>query len=95
MEHVEDEKDLGITIDSELTFAEHISRKVRIANAIVGQIRHSFSYLDCDSFRYIFVAFVRPHLEYDQNVWSPHLQKHVNILENVQIRGDETVRWNR
>ena len=35
IDHVFEEKDLGITIDSELRFEEHIARKVRIANAIV------------------------------------------------------------
>ena len=50
LEHVFEEKDLGITIDSELKFREHISRKVRIANGIVGQIRRSFSFLDCETF---------------------------------------------
>ena len=30
MEHVFEEKDLGITMDSDLTFAEHISNKVKV-----------------------------------------------------------------
>ena len=49
IEHVFDEKDLGVTIDSELKFDEHIAKKVRVANAIVGQSRRSFSYLDCET----------------------------------------------
>ena len=91
MEHVFDEKDLGITIDSELKFEDHISRKVKIANAIVGQMRRSFSYLDCDTFKRIFVAFVRPHLEYGEAVWSPHLIRNITALENVQIRATKLV----
>ena len=91
LEHVDFEKDLGVVIDAELTFAEHISKKVQVANSIVGQIRRSFSYLDCDTFKRIYVAFVRPHLEYGQAVWSPYLQKHINTLENVQIRATKLV----
>ena len=91
IEHVFDEKDLGVTIDSELKFEEHIARKVRIANAIVGQMRRSFSYLDCDTFKRIFVAFVRPHLEYGEAVWSPHLARNIDALENVQIRATKLV----
>ena len=91
IEHVFDEKDLGVTLDGELRFDEHVTRKVRVANAIVGQIRRSFSYLDCNSFRRLYTAFVRPHLEYAQAVWSPHLRKQVNILENVQIRATKLV----
>ena len=91
LEHVFEEKDLGITIDSELKFREHISRKVRIANGIVGQIRRSFSFLDCETFRRIYCAFVRPHLEYGQAAWSPHLTKDIKTLENVQIRATKLV----
>ena len=42
IEHVFAEKDLGIYIDGELTFDDHICTKVRIANAILGLIRGSF-----------------------------------------------------
>ena len=34
---------------------------------------------------------MRPHLEYGQCVWSPHLEKHLNLLENVQIRATKLV----
>lgn len=91
MEHVYTEKDLGVVFDEDLTFEEHISKKVRIANALVGQIRSSFSYLDGDTFKRLYVAFVRPHLEYAQSVWSPNLMKHIKILENVQIRATKLV----
>ena len=46
IEHVFEEKDLGVLIDSGLTFEGHISRKAQVANGIVGLIRRSFSYLD-------------------------------------------------
>ena len=91
IDHVFEEKDLGVTIDSDLRFEEHIARKIRVANALVGQIRRSFSYLDCDSFRRIYTAFVRPHLEFAQTVWSPYLVKHINALENVQLRATKLV----
>ena len=91
LEHVDEEKDLGIIVDSELTFAEHISRKVRVANGLVGQIRRSFQYLDCDAFRLIYISFVRPHLEYGQSVWSPYLKKYIDALEKVQMRATKLV----
>ena len=91
LEHVFEEKDLGITIDSQLTFEEHIAAKVRVANAIVGLIRRSFSFLSCYLFRKLYLALVRPHLEYAQVVWSPHSKKLINMLENVQIRATKLV----
>ena len=91
LEHVYAEKDLGIYIDENLSFEEHISTKVRIANAIVAQIRNSFTFLDGPMFKRLYTAFVRPHLEYAQSAWSPHLQKYINMLENVQIRATKLV----
>ena len=38
IEHVFEEKDLGVTLDFNLSFEEHIANKARVANAIVGLI---------------------------------------------------------
>ena len=91
LEHVFDEKDLGVTIDSALSFEEHISEKVKKANSIMGLIRRSFSYLSCNLFRKLYMTFVRPHLEHAQAVWSPYLKKHINSIEKVQIRATKYV----
>ena len=91
LEHVFEEKDLEVLVDMELKFEEHISGKVKKANSIMGLIRRSFSYLDCDMFKRLYTTFVRPHLEYAQSVWSPHLIKQINIIENVQIRATKLV----
>ena len=91
LEHVFEEKDLGIVIDADLSFTEHISSKVRVANSIVGLIRRSFSYLDGKSFKKIITAFVRPHLEYAQSAWAPHSRKYINMPENIQIRATKLV----
>ena len=73
MEHVFEEKDLGVTIDYELRFEVHISKKVQVANEIVGLIQRSFSFLNCVSFETIYTAFVRPHLVYAQSVWASQI----------------------
>ena len=91
LEHVFEEKDLGIVIDSNLRFEEHISSKVHKANAIVGLIRRTFTFLDCKLFKQLYTTFVRPHLEYGQVVWSPFLKKQVDMIENVQIRATKLV----
>ena len=91
IEHVFEEKDLGVTIDFNLSFEEHIANKARIANAIVGLIRRSFTFLDVKSFSKLYTAFVRPHLEYGQSVWSPHLARNIDMLENVQMRATKLV----
>ena len=45
--HVADEKVLGVTFDSELSFEDRISMKVNKANAIVGLIRIRFLISRC------------------------------------------------
>ena len=91
LEHVFEENDLGVIVDSDLKFEEHISAKIKKANSIVGLIRRTFSFLDCTLFKKLYITFVRPHLEYAQVVWSPYLQKHINMIENVQIRATKLV----
>lgn len=91
LDHVFSEKDLGITIDSELTFEDHIMNQIKKANSIVGLIKRSFEYLTPQLFKQLFTSFVRPHLEYGQVIWSPKLRKHANIIENVQRRATKIV----
>ena len=91
LEHVFEEKDLGVVIDSELSFEDHVFQKVVKANNIVGMIRRAFTYLDGESFKRLFVALVRPHLEYAQAVWSPKRKKLIAAVENVQIRASKLV----
>ena len=91
LEHVFEEKDLGVIIDMELTFDEHIATKVKKANQMMGLIRRTFSFLDGDTFKKLYTSFVRPHVEYANPVWCPHLRKHIKMLENVQIRATKLV----
>ena len=91
LEHVFEEKDLGIIIESQLKFDEHISTKVQKANAMVGLIRRSFTYLEPMYFKKLYVALVWPHLEYGQSIWSPYLRKHINAIEKVQMRATKHV----
>ena len=42
LDHVFEETDLGVTIDHELKFEDHISKKVSKANSIVGLIDEAF-----------------------------------------------------
>ena len=91
LEHVFDEKDLGVIMDSELKFDEHINAKIKKANTMIGLIRRSFAFLDGKLFKQLYTSFVRPHLEYCQSIWSPHLKKDIKIIESVQRRATRLV----
>ena len=91
IEKTNQEKDLGVLIDGRLTFEDHIQDKVNKANRIMGMIRRSFEYLDIPTFRTLFKAIVRPHLEYAQSVWAPHRKKDIRTVENVLRRASKMV----
>ena len=91
LEHVFEEKDLGVVVDSELTFMEHIETKVQKANSILGMIRRSFTFLDIVTMVTLFTAFVRPHLEYAHAVWSPSSLDLIKKIEKIQMRALDLV----
>ena len=57
----------------------------------MGLIRRSFSFLDGATFKRLYTSYVRPHLEYANPVWSPHLRKLSKMIENVQDRATKLV----
>ena len=89
--HTLTEKDLGINIDSELNFEEHLSEKVNKANQIMGLIRRSFSFLNVSTFSQLYKAHVRPHLEYAIQAWHPMRKKDIDIIDKVQKRATKLV----
>ena len=86
LKHVFEKKDLGVTIDSELKFEEHISNKVNKANSIAGLIRRSFAHLDGPLLKRLYTTFVSA-----QATWSLSSQKFIDMLENVQKRATKMV----
>jgi hypothetical protein len=86
LENVDRIKDLGVTVDSKLSFETHIHEKVSKANVMAGIIRRNFTFLDEDMFKCLYKSHVRPHLEYANSAWQSHKLKHIDALENVQRR---------
>lgn len=86
-----EEKDLGVIIDSNLTFESHIYSKIKKANRMAGLIRRSFVFLDKQMFRQLFTSMVRPHLEYAAPVWNPYKQGLIDDIEDVQRRASKKI----
>ena len=91
LKRVRSEKDLGVTVDSALKFDNHVAAVVSKATRIAAVIRRTFTYMDIKTFNLLFKALVRPHLEYAQAAWHPHLRKHIDALERVQRRATKQV----
>ena len=88
---ITEEKDIGVIIDNSLKFESHMSTKINKANAIMGMIRRAYVYLDQESFLLLYKTLVRPHLEYANQVWAPHLKKDIVSIENVQRRATKLI----
>ena len=83
-EHVFEEKDLGVILDADLKFDDDISPRIKKANVMAGLICVNWLYLDGLFYEKLFIAFVRPHLEYVQVILGMFLKKHFNTLEYMQ-----------
>ena len=82
----EGERDLGVKVDNELTFSEHIRAATAKANSVIGMLKNAFVCRDVDIWKNMCVSLVRPHLEYAVSVWKPRLRRDIDALERVQKR---------
>jgi len=86
LESIQSEKDLGVYVDSELSFEEHVHQTAKKGNRIAGMLIH---YIQCKNKEImipLFKSLVRPILEYGNTVWHPFLVRHVKEIEDVQRR---------
>ena len=65
-------KDLGVVIDSELSYSRHIYDKINLAYRMLGIINRNFNSLDTFSFIMLYKSLIRSHLEFSHSVWSPY-----------------------
>ena len=93
LENVNEEKDLGVTVDTGLTFDSHINQKVNKANKILGLIRRSFSYLDREMLITLYKSLVRPHLEYCHTITYPIYDRQAKLIEGVQRRATKLINY--
>ena len=83
---IEEQKDIGVIIDSNLDFDKHINQTINKANSIMAVIKRFFTTLNLHNFVPLYKALVRSHLDYGISIWSPYKQKYKEAIENVQRR---------
>ena len=89
---VDEEKDIGVTFESNLKSDKHINNIVSKAQRTLALIKHTFDYMDRDMFLILYKSIIRPLLEYATCVWSPYLKKDIRKLGSVQRRATKLVR---
>jgi len=86
LEHVNSIKDLGVMVDCELLFSNHIYDKINMAYKMLGIIKRNFKNVNNSTFITLYKCFVRSHIEFANSVWCPHGVGLIQDIEKVQKR---------
>ena len=84
LEKVEAERDVGVTVTSNLKPTKQCQEAAGRARRELGKISRCFHFRDRKVFIRLYKQFVRSHLEFSSCVWTPWNQGDIDILENVQ-----------
>ena len=63
-------RDLGVQVDMDLRFSQHVETQVNNANRMLGLMRRSYEHIDAEKYSYCLL-----HLEFGHVVWSPRLEQ--------------------
>lgn len=83
---VKKQKDLGITITTDLKWETHITQMTKKANSMIYLIQIAFKGLSKEMILKLYKTYVRPKLEYVQTIWNPYYVKDIEQIERVQRR---------
>ena len=78
-------RDLGVILDSKLTFVDHYNCIIHKASNMLSFIkRFSYNFHDPYTLKTLYISYVRSILEYCSLVWSPYQTIHEQRIESVQ-----------
>lgn len=80
------EVDIGVMMTRNLKPAGQCQKAAKTAQTVLGQLSRAFTYRDRHVFMKLFVQYVRPHLEFSVQAWSPWTEADKECLEKVQRR---------
>ncbi|KAK3090224.1 hypothetical protein FSP39_010191 [Pinctada imbricata] len=87
LEPVSSSKYLGITLQSNLKWDNHIHDITAKANKTLGFLKRNLKTANQNIKDQAYRALVRPKLEYASSVWDPHTKESASKLEMIQRRG--------
>ena len=83
LEKTDEERDLGVVMTSKLKVSKQCAKA---AQTVLGQITRAFHYKDRRLYLQLYKQYVRPHLEFASQAWSPWTAADKAVLERVQER---------
>ena len=79
-------RDLGVTVKSDLSFSVHVNNIAAKAHQRANAIHKCFTSRNTNLLVRASLTYVRPLLEYNSIIWSPHFKCNVDTIEKVQRR---------
>ena len=78
------EKDLGVYIDSDLSFNEHVKITINKAKNMCYLIMRTFTYKSPSIMVPLYKSLIRPIIEYGNSVWAPYKCSVIDDIESIQ-----------
>ena len=87
LEQVPSNPYLGVQIQEDLKWKEHINNVTKKASFTLGFLRRNLQHCPRECRKTAYIALVQSIMEYGAIIWDPYNKNDINKLENLQRRG--------
>ena len=84
--HVKEINYLGVNINDELHWSQHVQNITSYASSTLGLLRRNAFSCPRKLGGQAYILLIRSWLEFCAGIWDPHLDKNIQLLESVQWR---------
>ena len=70
-----EEKDLGVYVSNSLEPSTQSVKSANRAMSVLRMVKRNFPKIDKEDFTVLYKTYIRPHMEYCVQAWSPYMVK--------------------